>query len=142
MGSPPSFRVVSFARFVAMICRSLFVLLSFFFSPLQCLAFFHLRILITLLVSSKLFCVWPSSIYGFWLPFWYLQSCFAYISVWSRIYPPLMCISVTVRYCTRKETIVIFIEPYKHVKWKTMNACAVIVSRIASVCLFSLIINY
>jgi hypothetical protein len=35
-------------------CRSLFVLLSFFFWPLCCLSFFDLRILITPLVSSNI----------------------------------------------------------------------------------------
>jgi len=35
-----------------MSCRSLFVLLSFFFWPLCCLFFFDIRILITPLVSS------------------------------------------------------------------------------------------
>jgi hypothetical protein len=49
---------------------SLFVLLSFFFWPLWCLLFFDLRTLITPLVSV----VWPSSIYEFWLPLWYLLS--------------------------------------------------------------------
>jgi hypothetical protein len=34
-------------------CRSLFVLLYFFFSPLCCLSFFDIRILITPLVSSN-----------------------------------------------------------------------------------------
>ena len=42
-------------------CRSLFVLLSFFFWPLCCLFFFDLRILITLLVSST--CSYTASIY-------------------------------------------------------------------------------
>jgi hypothetical protein len=36
-----------------MFCRSLFVLLYFFFWPLNCLFFFNLRILITPLVSSN-----------------------------------------------------------------------------------------
>ena len=36
-----------------MFCRSLFVLLSFFFWPLCCLSFFDVRLLITPLVSSK-----------------------------------------------------------------------------------------
>jgi len=36
-----------------MFCRSLFVLSSFFLSPLFCLYFFNLRILIAPLVSSK-----------------------------------------------------------------------------------------
>jgi hypothetical protein len=38
-----------------MFCRSLLVLLSFFFWPLRCLSFFDLRILITPLVSSNSF---------------------------------------------------------------------------------------
>jgi len=40
-------------RFMCMFCRSLFVLLSFFFWPLSCLSFFDLRILKTPLVSSN-----------------------------------------------------------------------------------------
>ena len=48
----------------------------FNFWPLRCLSFFDLRILITTLVSSTFdHCVvCPSSIYGFWLPLWYLQT--------------------------------------------------------------------
>ena len=41
---------------ICMFCRSLFVLLYFFFWPLCCLFFFDIRILITLLVSSNF---WP-----------------------------------------------------------------------------------
>ena len=37
---------------MCMFCRSLFVILSFFFWPLCCLFFFNIRILITPLVSS------------------------------------------------------------------------------------------
>ena len=37
------------------------------------LSFFDLQLLITALVSSSIVC--PSSIYGFWWPLWYLQSC-------------------------------------------------------------------
>ena len=50
-------------------------LVSSNFWPLCCLSFFDLRILITTLVSSTFdHCVvCPSSIYGFWLPLWYLQ---------------------------------------------------------------------
>ena len=42
--------------------------------PLYCLSFFDLRLLITSLVSCGhcIFC--PSSIYGFWLPLWYLVA--------------------------------------------------------------------
>ena len=39
--------------FMCMFCRSLFVLLSFFFWPLCCLFFFDIQILITPLVSSN-----------------------------------------------------------------------------------------
>jgi hypothetical protein len=42
------------------------------FWPLCCLSFFDLRILITSLVSFGHCVVSPSSIYGFWLPLWYL----------------------------------------------------------------------
>ena len=41
--------------FYVVFCRSLFVLLFFFFWPLCCLSFFDLRILITPLVSSNSF---------------------------------------------------------------------------------------
>ena len=43
------------------------------FWPLCCLFFFDLRILITPLVSFD-HCVVCSSLYGFWLHFWYLQT--------------------------------------------------------------------
>ena len=57
---------------MCMFCRSLFVLLYFFFWPLCCLFLFDVRILITPLVSFGhcVFC--SSSMYGFWLPLWYL----------------------------------------------------------------------
>jgi hypothetical protein len=42
------------------------------FWPLYCLSFFDLRILITSLVTFGHCVVSPSSIYGFWLPLWYL----------------------------------------------------------------------
>ena len=56
LSSPPVFSVVHVTRslvFFVMFCRSLFVLLYFFFWPLCCLFFFDIRILITLLVSLK-----------------------------------------------------------------------------------------
>ena len=85
--------------FICMFCRSLFVLLYFFFWSLCCLIF-YLRLLIAPLVSSNcscysifsficMFCrslfvllyfsfghcvVCSSSIYGFWLLLWYLQT--------------------------------------------------------------------
>ena len=54
--SPPVFCGVCVARSLVlcvMFCRSLFVLLSFFFWPLCCLFFFNLWLLITSLVSSN-----------------------------------------------------------------------------------------
>ena len=42
------------------------------FWPLYCLSFLDIRIIITLLVSFGHYIVCPFSIYGFWLPFWYL----------------------------------------------------------------------
>jgi hypothetical protein len=44
------------------------------FWPLYCLSFFDIRILITPLVSFGHCVVCPSSIYGFWLPIWYLLA--------------------------------------------------------------------
>ena len=44
------------------------------FWPLSCLTFFDLQILITPLVSFGHCVVWPSSIYRFWLPLWYLLA--------------------------------------------------------------------
>ena len=52
---------------ICMFCRSLFVLLYFFFWPLCCLFFFDIRILITTLVSSN--SSWPkikSTIFHTW----------------------------------------------------------------------------
>ena len=93
LSSPPGFSGVRVTRSLVLFvlfCRSLFGLLYFFIWPLFYLLFSDLRILITLLVSSnssvfllftvsdypfaifKLFCL--SSIYSFWLPFWYLQT--------------------------------------------------------------------
>jgi len=42
--------------FCVMLCRSLLALLSFFFWPLYCMSFFHLRVLIGPFVSSNAFC--------------------------------------------------------------------------------------
>ena len=60
--------------FLCVVCRSLFVLLSFFFWPLYCLSFFNLRLLMTPLVSFGHCIVCPSSTYGFWWPLWYLLA--------------------------------------------------------------------
>ena len=50
--SPPIL-VGSIFSFICMFCRSLFVLLDFFFWPLCCLFIFDIQILITSLVSSN-----------------------------------------------------------------------------------------
>ena len=47
---------------------------TFFFWPLFCLFFIDIRILITPLVSFDHCFVCSSSIYGFWLPIWYLLT--------------------------------------------------------------------
>jgi hypothetical protein len=74
---PPGFggvRVVRSLVFCAMFCRWLFVLFPLFFWPLCCLSFFYLRPLVTPLVSIDHCVACPSSIYGFWLPLWYLLT--------------------------------------------------------------------
>jgi hypothetical protein len=53
-------------------CRSWFVFLYFFIWPFYCLSF-DLRLLITPLVSFD-HCIVCPSIYGFWLPLWYLLT--------------------------------------------------------------------
>ena len=69
--------------------------------PLYCLSFFDLRLLVTPLVSCGHCIVCPSSIYDFWLPFWYLVA--IVLSVRTRFttsdYPfcilwPLYCLSL------------------------------------------------
>ena len=50
---PENLRSPSIFSFICMFCRSLFVLLHFFFWSLCCLFFFDIRILIALLVSSN-----------------------------------------------------------------------------------------
>jgi hypothetical protein len=49
-------RVFQSLVFYVVFCRSLFVLLFFFFWPLYCLSFFYLRILIAPFVLSNSFC--------------------------------------------------------------------------------------
>ena len=96
MGSPPNFSGVHVAPvFRVMFCRSSFVLFFFFLLtivlaillrftasdylfgilwPLYCLFFYDLRLLITSLVSCGHCIVCSSTIYGFWLPLWYLVA--------------------------------------------------------------------
>ena len=68
--------------------------------PLYCLSFFDLRLLVTPLISCGHCIVCPSSIYDFWLPFWYPVA--IVLSVLPRFtssdYPfgifwPLFCLS-------------------------------------------------
>jgi hypothetical protein len=59
---------------MSLFCRSLFVILYFFFWPLCCLFFFDLQIRITPLVAFGHCVVCSSSIYRFWLPLWYLLA--------------------------------------------------------------------
>ena len=87
--------------FWVMFCRSLFVLLSFFFWPLCCMSY-DLRLLITPLVSFG-HCVVCPMIYVFWLPLWYLLAIVLYV-LWftSSDYPfgifwPLCCMSYDLR---------------------------------------------
>jgi hypothetical protein len=87
--------------FCVMLCRLLFVLLSFFFWPLCCLSF-DLRLLITSLVSF-VHCVVCPLIYVFWLPLWYLLTIVLSV-LWSTasdylfgIFWPLCCLSFDLR---------------------------------------------
>ena len=52
------------------------------FWPLCCLSFFDLWILITPLVSFDHCVVFPSLIYGFWLPLWYLLAIVLSVLLW------------------------------------------------------------
>ena len=65
-----------------MFCRSLFVLLYFFFWPLCCLFFFDIRILITPLIYCGHCVVCSSLIYIFWLPLWYLVAIVLSVLLW------------------------------------------------------------
>ena len=56
--------------------------------PLYCLSFYDLRLLITSLVSCGHCIACPSTIYGFWLPLWYLQT---FLSSYICISPLLHC---------------------------------------------------
>ena len=51
-----SIQIYSILSFMCMFCRSLFVLLHFYFWPLCCLFFFDIRVLITTLLSSTFSC--------------------------------------------------------------------------------------
>jgi hypothetical protein len=94
-------RVTRSLVFCVMVCRSLFVPLSFFFWSL-CSLFFKIRLLITHLVSCDHCVLCPSS-YGFWLPICYLVIIvFSVLRVTSSDYPfailwPLCSLSFALR---------------------------------------------
>ena len=123
LSSPPGFlwgSCYSIFCFICMFCRSLFVLLFIFFWPLCCLFFLDIRIMITPLVSSVLSVLrymdydypfgifWPcvvcsSSIYGLWLPLWYLLAlcCLFFFDIRIMITPVVsfsLMLSVLLRY--------------------------------------------
>ena len=75
--------------FICMFCRSLFVLLSFFFWPLSCLFFFDLRILITPLVSSN-FSYYPSGAPAF-SPGLQQGSCYSIFSCMCNVLQIVVC---------------------------------------------------
>jgi len=54
-----------FNQLLILFCRSLFVLLYFFFCPLCCLFFFNIRILITPLVYSNFFALSTHKVFSF-----------------------------------------------------------------------------
>ena len=68
------------------------------FWPLCCLFFFYLRLLITPLVSCSHCIVCSSSIYGFWLPLWYLVAIVLSVLLFTTsdypygIFWPLCCL--------------------------------------------------
>ena len=74
--------------FMCMFCRSLFVLLSFFLLAIavcpSSIYGFWLPLWYLQTFNHYIFC--PSSIYGFWLPLWYLQTFNHYIVCPSSIY--------------------------------------------------------
>jgi hypothetical protein len=92
---------------MCMFCRSLFVILFFFFWPLRCLSF-DLRILITPLVS-------PNSSYNLWRTFyysmWYCFFCYVH-HIWLLLFIkflPDLCplgdkkpVMLPVTYCPNK----------------------------------------
>ena len=71
--------------------------------PLYCLSFFDLRLLITPLVSCGHCVVCPSSLYGCWLPLWYLVAIvLSVLRFTASDYPfgilwPLCCLSFDLR---------------------------------------------
>ena len=93
-------RSVRSLLFCVVFCRFLFVLLCFIL-PLYCLSF-DLRLLITPLVSF-VHCIVCPSVYGFWLPLWYLLVIvLSVLRLTASDYPfgffcPLYCLSFGLR---------------------------------------------
>jgi hypothetical protein len=72
--SSPVFSGVRVLVFCAILCRSLFVFLSYFIWPLYSVFFVDWLIRIAPTVSFGHCIVCSSSIYWFWLPLWYLLA--------------------------------------------------------------------
>jgi hypothetical protein len=90
-------RVAQSLVFCIVFCKSLFVLLSFFFWPLYCLSFFYLQLLITSLVS------WNFSCYTSILFTWHdLPKVIATIKPTSNISSPfywsIMYVTISISY--------------------------------------------
>ena len=103
-GAPPGFSGVRVTRslvFCVVFCRSLFVLLSFFFRPLCCLSFLGLRILISPLVSSNSSCQYNVS----------LVYCLSFSFVHCIICPSIYCFWYL-------ET---FLSTHKHEDYRFLN---------------------
>jgi hypothetical protein len=105
MSSTPVFSVVRVARslvFCVMFCRSLFVLLLFFYWSLHCLSFFGLRLLVTPLISCGHCIVCYCSNYASGYPFGILWTlyCLLFFELRLLVTPlvssnfwPLYCLS-------------------------------------------------
>ena len=99
LSSTPVFSGVCVTRSLVlhdcMFCRSLFVLLYFFFWPLCCLFFFDIWILIAPLVSSN-------SSYYEWLTNPQIQYIYTYLKAWSAPYLFFSVYSINLRLdCTQ-----------------------------------------
>jgi hypothetical protein len=102
--------------------------------PLHCLSFFHLRLLITPVVSCGHCIVSPSLTYSFWLPLWYLVAialslllwftasdypcgilwplhCFSFFDLWLLITPVLSCC-----HCIVSSSLTLLLNCWKTIK--------------------------
>ena len=81
LGSPPDFSGVTASVYLFGIMW-----------PLYCLFFYDLRLLITSLVSCGHCIVCSSTIYGFWLPLWYLVAIVLSVLLWYTASDYTFCI--------------------------------------------------